>query len=86
MVSEGAEEDRDDVPMKAEARGGCSATKATNGKVVACNFCAAISKHKWRIGEEKNKVRTTPSFTFPNIATPNDKSVLVKEFDESGIR
>ncbi|KAI0262630.1 hypothetical protein BC834DRAFT_383816 [Gloeopeniophorella convolvens] len=41
-VSDGEEGDRDDgTPVNAEARGGCSATNATNGNVVACNFCAA---------------------------------------------
>jgi hypothetical protein len=46
MVSKGDEEDRDDVPIKAEARGGCSATNATNGNVVACSFCPAVTLHK----------------------------------------
>jgi hypothetical protein len=30
--------------------------------------------------------RTTPSFTFVNITTPNDKLVLVKKFNESRVR
>jgi hypothetical protein len=46
MVREGDEDVRDDVPMKAEARGGCSATNATNGNVVACSFCAAVATYK----------------------------------------
>jgi hypothetical protein len=45
MVREGDEEVRDDVPINAEARGGCNATNATNGNVVACSFCAAVTIH-----------------------------------------
>jgi hypothetical protein len=86
MVSEGNEEDRDDVPMKAEERGGCNATKATNGKVVVCNFCAAISFHKGRMLRKQTKVLTTPSLAFTNIATPDNESVLLKEFDKGRVR
>ena len=31
---------------------------------------------------KKEGVYTTPSIPFPNIAAPNDESMLVEEFDE----
>jgi hypothetical protein len=34
---------------------------------------------------ENTIAHTTPSITFPNIATPNDESMLVKEFNESRV-
>jgi hypothetical protein len=46
MVREGDDEVRNEAPMKAEARGGCNATNATNGNVVAWSFCAAVAAHK----------------------------------------
>ena len=30
--------------------------------------------------------RTTPSFTFMDVTTPNDKLVLMKKFNESRVR
>lgn len=73
--------------MKEEARGGWRATNATNGKVVACSFCAAVTLHECMRGEGlMESKRTTPSFTFMNITTPNDKLVLMKKLDESSVR
>lgn len=38
-------------------------------------------------GEEPMKgKRTTPSFAFMDITTPNDKLVLVEKFNESRVR
>jgi hypothetical protein len=34
---------------------------------------------------EKRIAHTTPSITFPNITTPNDESMLVKEFNEGRV-